>query len=137
VALCTSSAFNIKQEALGLTELLMSWGEHVQGWTALKACPLLLLRYEDLLADPALGVRRIAEFLDRPLAPEQVAAIVAATSFDELKGQEKARGFNESVRRDGFFRAGTAGQWREIEDQSVFVPLVDKNARMMKKHGYL
>jgi hypothetical protein len=137
VALCTSSAFNIKQEALGLTELLMSWGEHVQGWTSLKRRPLLVLRYEDLLADPAQGVRRIGEFLDRPLAPDQVAAIVAATSFDQLRGQEKAHGFNESVRPDGFFRAGTAGQWRATPDQSAFAPLLDKNARIMKKHGYL
>jgi len=137
VALCTSSAFNIKQEALGLTELLMSWGEHVQGWTSLKACPLLVLRYEDLLADPAEGVRRIGAFLDRPLAPERVAAIVAATSFDQLRGQERARGFNESVRPDGFFRAGTSGQWRDLADQNVFAPLLDKHAGIMRKHGYL
>jgi hypothetical protein len=137
VALCTSSAFNIKQEQPGLTELLMSWGEHVQGWTSLKACPLLVLRYEDLLADPAAAVRQIGEFLDKPLFPDQAAAIAAATSFDQLQGQEKTHGFNESVRRDGFFRAGTAGQWRDHADPSVFQPLLDKNARMMRKHGYL
>ena len=137
VALCTSSAFNIKQEALGLTELLMSWAEHVQGWTSLRRCPLLVLRYEDLLADPTAGVRQIGEFLDRPLSADQVAAIAAATSFKQLRGQEKARGFNESVRADGFFRAGTSGQWRDIDDESVFQPLLDKNARVMRKHGYL
>jgi Sulfotransferase domain len=137
IALCTSSAFNIKQEQLGLTELLMSWGEHVFGWTSLKGCPLLVLRYEDLLANPAAGVRQIATFLHKPLSSEQVDAIVAATSFQELQGQEKAHGFNESVRSDGFFRVGTAGQWRELQDQSVFQPLVDKNARIMRRHGYL
>jgi aryl sulfotransferase len=137
VALCTSSAFNIKQEALGLTELLMSWGEHVQGWTSLKSCPLLVLRYEDFLADPAEGVRAVAKFLDKPLSANQVEGVVAATSFDQLKGQEKARGFNESVRPDGFFRAGTSGQWRDISDQSVFAPLIDKNGRIMRKHGYV
>ena len=137
VALCTSSAFNIKQEQLGLTELLMSWGEHVQGWTSLKSCPLLVLRYEDLLADPATAVRQIATFLGKPLSPDQIAAIVAATAFDQLRGQEKARGFNEAVRRDGFFRAGTAGQWRAVEDQSIFQPLLDKNARMMRRYDYL
>jgi hypothetical protein len=137
VALCTSSAFNIKEQHLGLTELLMSWGEHVFGWTSLKSCPLLVLRYEDLLADPAAGVRRIATFLNKPLSSEQVDAIVAATSFQELQGQEKAHGFNESVRREGFFRAGTAAQWRELKDQSVFAPLIEKNARMMRRHGYL
>jgi hypothetical protein len=137
VALCTSSAFNIKQEQLGLTELLMSWGEHVFGWTSLKDCPLLVLRYEDLLANPAAGVRQIATFLNKPLSAEQVDAIVAATSFQELKVQEKAHGFNESVRAGGFFRVGTAGQWRELQDQSVFQPLIDKNARIMRRHGYL
>jgi hypothetical protein len=137
VALCTSSAFNIKQEALGLTELLMSWGEHVQGWTSLKSCPLLVLRYEDLLSEPAAGVRAIATFLDKPLAADQVAEIVAATSFQALQGQEKTCGFNESVRSDGFFRTGTAGQWRATPDQSVFAPLLNKHARIMKKHGYL
>jgi Sulfotransferase domain len=137
VALCTSSAFNIKQEQLGLTELLMSWGEHVFGWTSLKRCPLLVLRYEDLLADPAEGVRAIGKFLDKPVASEQVDAIVAATSFQELQRQEKAHGFNESVRREGFFRAGTARQWREVKDQSVFQPLIEKNRRMMRSHGYL
>ena len=136
-ALCTSTAFNQKQEQPGLTELLMSWGEHVQGWTSLRAVPLLVLRYEDLLADPAAGVRQIAAFLDRPLAADQVAAIVAATSFQELRGQEKSRGFNEAVRSEGFFRTGTADQWRDVADQSVFQPLIDKNAPMMRRHGYL
>ena len=137
VALCTSTAFNIKQQDLGKTELLMSWGEHVFGWTSLKSCPLLVLRYEDLLASPADGVRAIGKFLDRPLSAEQVDAIVAATSFEQLKGQEKAHGFNESVRSEGFFRAGTSGQWRDVKDQSVFAPLIEKNSRVMKRHGYL
>ena len=137
IALCTSTAFNVKQQDLGMTELLMSWGEHVFGWTSLKSCPLLVLRYEDLLANPADRVRAIGKFLDRPLSTEQVDAIVAATSFEQLKGQEKARGFNESVRSEGFFRAGTSGQWRDVKDQSVFLPILDKNSRMMRKHDYL
>jgi hypothetical protein len=137
MALCTSSAHNIKQATLGMTELLMSWGEHVQGWTSLKGCPLLVLRYEDLLADPAAGVSKIATFLDRPRSADQVAEIVAATAFDRLKGQEQERGFKESVRPEGFFRAGVADQWREIEDQRVFVPLLEKHARVMRRHGYL
>jgi hypothetical protein len=136
VALCTSTAFNIKQEHLGLTELLMSWGEHVLGWTSLNSCPLLVLRYEDMLADPAAAVREIAAFLGKPLSADQIAPIVAATAFQQLKGQEKTRGFNESVRSEGFFRAGCAGQWREVEDQSVFAPLLEKNGKVMRRHGY-
>jgi hypothetical protein len=106
------------------------------GWTSLKSCPLLVLRYEDMLADPAAAVREIAAFLGKPLSTDQIAPIVAATAFQQLKGQEKARGFNESVRSEGFFRAGRAGQWREVEDQSVFAPLLEKNGKVMRRHGY-
>ena len=96
-----------------------------------------MLRYEDLLADPGAGVRAIAAFLNKPLSPDQVAEIVAATSFEQLQDQEKAHGFNELVRPDGFFRAGTAGQWREVRIRASFAPLIDKHARIMRKHSYL
>jgi aryl sulfotransferase len=137
IALCTSTTFNVKQQDLGKTELLMSWGEHVYGWTSLKSCPLLVLRYEDLLADPAAGVLAIGEFLSKPLSRPQIEAIVATTSFEQLKGQEKARGFNESVRSGGFFRAGKSEQWRQVKDKAVFEPIIDKSRRMMRRFGYL
>jgi Sulfotransferase domain len=137
VALCTSTAFNVKQQDLGKSELLMSWGEHVFGWTSLNSCPLLVLRYEDMLSDTGEGVRAIGKFMDKPLSDDRVDEIVRATSFEQLKSQEKARGFNESVRSEGFFRAGTSGQWRGVKEQSVFQPIIDKSARMMKRFGYL
>lgn len=137
VALCTSTAFNIKQQDLGKTELLMSWGEHVYGWTSLKACRLLVLRYEDLLSNCAACVHEIGRFLERPLARHQVDDIVAATSFEQLKHQETEHGFKEAVRPEGFFRVGRAEQWREVADQSVFQPIIDKNRRMMRRYGYL
>ena len=61
-------------------------------------------------SDPAAGVRAIGDFLYEAFVPaDQIEDIVAATSFEQLKGQEKARGFNKSVRSEGFFRAGTVG----------------------------
>lgn len=136
-ALCTSSAFNFKSEQIGRTELLMSWGEHVAGWTSAKRFPLLVLRYEDLLADAAAGVRRIAGFLGRQMSERQVEDVVVATAFEQLKRQEAERGFGEAVRARGFFRAGRTQQWREIRDQSVFRPLLDRFSRLMRRYGYL
>ena len=137
MALCTSSAHNVKQEALGKTELLMSWGEHVYGWTSLKRRKVLVLRYEDLLADTREGVRQIGAFLNNPLSDAQVDAIVGTTAFSQLKQQERERGFRESVRTEGFFRAGTAGQWRDVKDQKVFQPIIEKHRREMRRHAYL
>jgi hypothetical protein len=136
-ALCSSSTFNFKPQLIGRTELLTSWGEHVAAWTALKRIPLLVLRYEDLLADAGTGVRRIAEFLGNQLSEKQVKEVVAATSFEQLRRQESERGFAEAVRSGGFFRVGRAQQWREVKDQSVFRPLLDGFARPMRRYGYL
>ena len=66
---------------------MTSWGEHVAGWTALKRFPLLVLRYEDLLADAEAGVRRIAEVLGNQLSEKQVKDVVAATSFEQLSAR--------------------------------------------------
>ena len=136
-ALCSSSAFNFKPQQIGRTELLTSWGEHVACWTALKRFPLLVLRYEDLLADAEAGVRRIAEFLGNQLSEKQVKDVVAATSFEQLRRQESERGFAEAVRSGGFFRVGRARQWRDVKDQGVFRPLLDGFAKPMRRYGYL
>jgi Sulfotransferase domain len=136
-ALCSSSTFNFKPHLIGRTELLMSWGEHVDSWTSLKRFPLLVLRYEDLLANAETGVCRIAGFLGEQVSEEQVKDVVAATSFEQLRRQEAERGFTEAVRKGGFFRVGKAQQWREIRDQSVFQPFLDRFTRPMRRYGYL
>ena len=134
-ALCSSRLSTSSHSRSG-TELLTSWGEHVAGWTALKRFPLLVLRYEDLLADAEASVRRIAEFLGNQLSEKQVKDVVAATSFEQLRRQGPAR-FTEAVRSGGFFRVGRAQQWREVKDQGVFRPLLDGFARPMRRYGYL
>lgn len=136
-ALCTSSAFNFKPEQIGRTELLTSWGEHVASWTAAKRFPVLVLRYEDLLADAGAGLRRIAGFLGRQLSAEEVESVVAATAFDRLRRQEAESGFTEAVRAGRFFRIGKAEQWRAVRDQSIFGPLLARFARPMRRYGYL
>ena len=136
-ALCTSSAFNFKPEQIGRTELLTSWGEHVASWTATKRFPVLVLRYEDLLANAAAGVRRIAEFLGKPLSDSEGEDAVAATAFAQLRRQEAERGFTEAVRAGRFFRIGKSEQWRAVPDQSVFGPLLERFAEPMRRYGYL
>lgn len=135
--LCSSSAINFKPQEIGKTELLMSWGEHVAGWSSLTGFPLLVLRYEDLLAHAEAGVRGIARFLNMPMSEERAREVVAVTSFEQLSRQEAERGFTEAVRVGRFFRVGRARQWREIRDQGVFQPLIDKFSRSMRRYGYL
>jgi hypothetical protein len=136
-ALCSSRSFNFKPQQMSRAELLMSWGEHVAGWTSLKRFPVLVLRYEDLLANGETGVRRIAGLVGKQVSEQQVRDVVAATSFEQLRRQEAERGFTEAVRARGFFRVGKAQQWRDVRDQSVFQPLLDRFSRLMRRYGYL
>jgi hypothetical protein len=82
-------------------------------------------------------VRGIAGFLGQQVCEKQVRDVVAATSFEQLRRQEAEHGFTEAVRATGFFRVGKAQQWREVRDQSVFQPLLDRFSRLMRRYGYL
>lgn len=52
-----------------MPEVFSTWSEHVRSWTAQPSPQLLVLRYEDLLADPAGQFGAVTRFLG--LAPAQ------------------------------------------------------------------
>jgi hypothetical protein len=66
-----------------------SWFRHVRGWTAHADAPeILLVRYEDLIADRAAVLRRVAAHLGMATTEARLAQVVAETSFEMMKGQE-------------------------------------------------
>jgi hypothetical protein len=132
-ALCSSTTFNFKPEQIGRTELLMSWGEHVASWTP-EAIPLLVLRYEDLLANAGRMSAGSPAF-SAGSCPTSRSGRRGRTSPEHLRRQEAEHGFNEAVRR-GAFSVGKAAMARH-QDQSVFELLLDRFARLMRRHGYL
>ena len=119
------------------TELLKSWGQHVTAWTAEKPFPVLVLRYEDLQADTLAAIRKVAAFLDVSCDEDRAAEIAEETGFDNLKAQEKASGFVDSVTTDGFFRTGQSQQWRDYETPADFQPLLQDFAEIMERYGYV
>lgn len=96
-------------------QTLGSWSDHVQSWLAAPLRPLLLLRYEDLLADPLHQATRLAKFLGLPVQRDVIAASVDACAFDKLQAREIEEGFSERMSHQHlFFRQGRAGAWREV-----------------------
>ncbi len=53
----------------------------------------LLVRYEDMKADPAAVLRRILEFAGTPGTDEEIARAVAYSSFENMKKMEEKRTF--------------------------------------------
>jgi len=96
-----------------LRQIVSTWSSHVESW--LRHGPeLLLLRYEDMLADPEGALGRVALHLGLGASPAGIRRAVEATRFDRLRAAEDEHGFRESpapgVR---FFRRGVAGGWRD------------------------
>ncbi|MFC6840785.1 sulfotransferase domain-containing protein [Xanthomonas theicola] len=114
-----------------------SWSGHVASWLHHAPAPCLLLRYEDLQAQPSRETARLAAFLGLPADADRVARAVAACRFDALREIEEHSGFIE--RRDGqprFFRQGRAGAWQSALHARQAARLVTDHGAMMRQLGY-
>jgi aryl sulfotransferase len=96
-----------------------SWADHVRGWWAVRDLPnLLLVHYADLKADLPGELRRIAAFLDIPVAEGQWPAILDHCSFAYMKAHstEMTSGSGKQFEGGGqsFINKGTNGRWRDM-----------------------
>ena len=106
-------------------------------WVGLHNRPVLILRYEDLCANPARQLTRIAEFLGVTLTEIQRDAAVAKSSFAELRRQELENGFNERPpTARAFFREGRAEQWRKVLSREQIATIVRAHEPMLQRFGY-
>lgn len=121
---------------LHLPQPVGSWSEHVASWLDDAAMPLLLIRYEDMLADSALELEKVARFLGIPA--EACAQAAAASGFSTLREQEDKRGFREKVPAAArFFRQGRSGEGREKLPTHLLERIETVHGAVMKRLGYL
>jgi hypothetical protein len=119
-------------------EFMGSWSQNVASWIALTERPVFIIRYEDMLSNPARSFAQLLRFLRLPASAAQLNAAIANSSFAELSRQERENGFNE---RPGtaqkFFRDGRAGQWHDVLSRAQIQLIVRTHAPMMQRFGYL
>jgi len=103
----------IHMSPTGLFEIIGRWDDHVRSWTTAPGLPIHVMRYEDMLADPASAFRRLFSFLKLPADAARMDRAMELTSFEAMQKQEREQGFLE--RPEGmqqFFHSGTSGGWR-------------------------
>ncbi len=121
-----------------LYEFMGSWSFHTSSWMAVPHRPILLLRYEDMLAAPGRTFARLAAFLQLKPGAGQLQRAIENSSFAELARQEELHGFRERpMTAEKFFRSGKAGQWREALSESQVNSVVAAHGPMMMRFGYL
>jgi len=64
-----------------------------------------LVRYEDMLADPAAQLRRVIQWLDLDVSDADLESLVESQSFEQLPAEHRGP--------DKIFRAAQPGLWRE------------------------
>jgi aryl sulfotransferase len=129
-------ASNSSRLTLQLSQPVGSWSEHVVSWLDDAAMPLLLIRYEDMLAGSALELEKVARFLGIPA--EACAQAAAASGFSTLREQEDKRGFRERVPAAArFFRQGRSGEGKEKLSIRLHERIKTDHGAVMKRLGYL
>ncbi|XP_046557575.1 sulfotransferase 1C2-like [Haliotis rubra] len=95
--------------------------EHVLAWSKVPelhpAVPYCQVHYEDLKRDDVAQVRRLAEFLVRPLEDKVYVEIAKACRFEKLKHASeniKDQTFHNKWNKGstGYFRKGESGDWK-------------------------
>jgi hypothetical protein len=116
-------------------ELLSSWSEHALSWVA--APRRLLVRYEDLLAEPERHFGRVIKFLgDGAVEADRLRRAIEFSSFGTLAAQEAAEGY-QAGGQGKFFRQGQAGQWREQLTPEQALRIEAAHGEVMRNFGYL
>jgi hypothetical protein len=108
---------------------------------------LLIVRYEDMRADPAKELGRIAEFMGTPGTDEQIAEAVRFASFENMRKLEEKSTFwlaggrlvaRDKGNVDSFkTRRGKVGGWRDYfsaEEAAEIARRVDR--RLLPGFGY-
>jgi len=114
--------------------LISSWTTHVRSWQS-QEIETVLVRYEDMLADPADALERMLLVCNIRPDAERIARSVELCAITKLQEQERELGFRErSHKTDCFF--GGSPKW-ETELTSAQVLRIEQScAEQMAVLGY-
>lgn len=127
--------YNIKSQ---FRQLMLSWSGHVESWTSSDVpFPVLVLRYEDMLADGLNTFSKAVKFIGLEKSQKEIENALFESRFEKLKEQEVKNGFGEKNRNSkSFFRNGQSGGWKqELSSEQVRL-IVNNHHQVMLKFGY-
>jgi hypothetical protein len=131
-------AFATQNSAETAFEVWGTWSDHVSSWSADQNDQVLVVRYEDMMAQPTETFTKIVRHLGQEPTPEQITEAIELSSFDKLQRQEEAYSFRErSPRADRFFASGKTGGWRDKLSTVQANDIAVAHREQMAKFGYL
>ena len=121
-----------------LEQKLFSWSGHVKSWTHQTVLPVIVLRYEDMLADTYFYFLKALEFLELKFDNEIINKAIENSAFSELQKQEKEFGFREKApETELFFRKGQYGNWRKELPRPLVNRIISRHFEIMELFDYI
>jgi Sulfotransferase domain. len=100
---------------------LGNWGDHVTSWLSTRGdrAAFVMLRYEDLIEDPARELVKVANLLGIEPSPERLARAANLSSADRMRQLEQTQGKKwvqtRYTRQDKpFVRKAASGGWKAV-----------------------
>jgi hypothetical protein len=118
-------------------QLMFSWSGHVESWTRDLPFPVLVIRYEDMLADTLNTFTKAVKFMNINVTAQQIEHAIEGSKFEKLQQMESKDGFAEKNKRsEKFFRKGQAGNWINELTHVQVKSIIDNHAMVMERYNY-
>lgn len=122
-----------------LRQFMGSWSDHVRSWTDQSEIPVLVVRYEDMLADTISELERVIAFARPAKAVEiwRLEKAVRNAAFDKMQTAESETRFRETPSKaKRFFRNGKAGDWKNHLSNEQVNRICECHVNIMKRFNY-
>jgi len=113
------------------------WQGHVDGWINSSTDSLLVIRYEDMLANPAVTLGNALKFAGLSIDQATIERAVEKSAFDTMRRIEKSKGLGlEGLKRVDFVRSGKSGGWKSVFSDRAVDIFKQYHAHSIEKFGY-
>jgi hypothetical protein len=119
-----------------------TWGQNVGSWLVREAGPgFLLIRYEDMLADPTQGLADIATFLNLKASAETMATAIERSAAGRMRELERTQSADWVATKDRrqdipFVGDASAAGWRNRLPSEAVAEIESAWGSLMTRLGY-
>ena len=127
-----------------------TWNSNYNSWKSFKPIgKYLLIKYEDLINDRDLALRKILKFIYNlqgtkfKIDQKKFQNVIETTDFERMKNLEKKDGFFEGKTNTDtgekipFFNLGPKNDWKKLLDSKVRNKIEKAFKKEMKELNYL
>lgn len=133
----------VAAEVVGYADRVGCWEDHVLSWLRLRGGKpwFRLVRYEDLVADPEMELRRLAPLVGINPTSEQIERAVQLSSASHMKSLEREQSKDWVTTKDTrqeipFVREAKAGGWKSKLPTTAVRTIEQAWGPTMKELGY-